>query len=143
MFVRSLPLLFSNICFRSGPLFPTFLYLNPVSSSIQPNLIISYCISSHLSHFIFVSRSPLTYIHLIPTPDFCPTSVRLLSDSGIQRPFRNYRTYPHIIRVGATHKLKPSPTCYPLSIIPLTQLQSNSNPVLVPSWNRPLTIDSN
>jgi len=54
------------------------------------------------------------------TPDFCPTPVSDL--------LRNYRTYPLIVRVGATHKLKPSPTRYPLPRIPLTQLRPSSEP---------------
>src|SRR4051812_7301369 len=42
----------------------------------------------------------------------CLQCVRPLSDSSLRRLFRNYRTYPHIIQVGTTHKLKPSPIHY-------------------------------
>ena len=55
MFVRSLPLLFSDICFCSGPLFLTFLYINPPYLSIQTNLIIVFNLVS--LHFRFISTS--------------------------------------------------------------------------------------
>ena len=51
-----------------------------------------------------------------PSSDLYPTSVQLPSDSSLLWPLQNYRTYLHIIQVGATHKLKPSPTYYPLPI---------------------------
>ena len=60
----------------------------------------------------------LNYLLLIqPLATPCLTLVWPLSDSSLWRPFWNYRIYLLIVWVGATHKLKPSPTCYPLLII--------------------------
>ena len=109
------------------------LYINPLYLSIQINLIISYSYL-RISFYILIRSSSSLRISSptnSPSPDFRPTPVSDL--------LRNYRTYPLIIRVGTTHKLKPSPTRYPLPIIPLTQLRSDSEPVPVPPRNRSLT----
>jgi len=85
------------------------LYLNHVSSSIQGNLIICVTCISFSPCVLFV----LLHVSSPTTSDLCLTSVRLPSDSGLWPPSQNYRTYLLIVRVGATHKLKPSPTSYP------------------------------
>ena len=62
-----------------------------------------------------ISNSYLT--SLWPLSDLCLKSVWLPSDSSLQQPFQNYRTYLLNVWVGTTHKLKPSPTYYPLPTI--------------------------
>ena len=54
---------------------------------------------------------------LWPLSNPCPTSVQLLSDSGLQQQSWKYRTYLLIVQVGAAHKLNPSPTHHPFLII--------------------------
>ena len=76
------------------------------------------------SYPLFLSDSALTFVQ--PLSDLCLTSVPLLSNSDLWWPPWNYRTYLLIIWVGVTPKLKPSPTHYPLPIICLTLLWSNS-----------------
>jgi len=77
MSLRSLLCFFSNICFHSSPLFPTFMYLNSVSPSIQVNLIIAYSSLYFLLLFIF-SYSLNLYLQLQLLSDFNLTSVWLL-----------------------------------------------------------------
>ena len=116
--VSSKPALLPNLQIWSAlipPYSPNLLYLNPVYPSIKGNLIIV------LSMFYCVYLSSLAS-NLSVLPDFSltsspPTSLWPPSNYGLQQLFQNYRTYPHIIWVGTTHKLKPSPTCYPLPII--------------------------
>ena len=100
------------------PLLSELLYLNPLNLLIQTNLIITY-------HCVTPISSAFTYTWLIlclqtslqsPLSDLCLTSVWLPSDSGLGQPFQNYRTYLHIVHMGTTHKLKPSPIGYPLLI---------------------------
>ena len=113
-----LPPLFSDIFFCSGPCFPNLLYLNSVSSLIQHNLIIVFycvffCTHLHLSKPL----SPWTSLwpYLRPLSNLCPTSVWLPSNSGLWQPFWNCRTYLHMVQVGTTHKLNPSPIVLPPS----------------------------
>ena len=94
-----------------APSFLNLLYLTSVSSSKQNNLI---------------TLLPYIYLHILCMSSAYLGSSELLSNylfSGLcltsiwLRPSRNYRTYLPIGWVGTTHKLKPSPICYPLLII--------------------------
>ena len=98
-----------DLLYPDPPCCLNLLHLNPEYPSIQINLIILF----NSSLCIYSSYCP--YLQLLS--NLCLTSVWHLSDSGLWPLIRNYRTYLHIIQVGTTHKLKPSPTCYPLPII--------------------------
>jgi len=93
-------------------------------------LALSSLIVFPLFYFVFLT---------LTTSGPCPTIVQLPSDSSLWPLPRNYRTYPLIVRVGTTHKLKPSPTCYPLLITHWpspTQLQTSDSglpPELTPN----------
>ena len=72
-----------------------------------------------------------------------PPTSPLLSGSSLRLPSQNYRTYPLVIWVGATHKLKPSPTHYPLLTISVNFLWppfQTLTPVLL--WSQLLTVES-
>jgi len=109
MFIQSLLLLFSDICFRSGPWFPTFLYLNPLYLSIQPNLIISfttYYFVFRISYFIYfiylsiahslASTRSLLWTSVRPLSNFCPTPVSDLRPEIIGQTHISYEWVQHI-----------------------------------------------
>jgi len=109
------------------PALPPYLRTPPVFKpivSVNTNQSDYFVIlSCHISLYILVSllcKPPLTN----------SLSLWLPSDSGLRPPPRNYRTYPLMVWVGATHKLKPSPTHYPPPIIcwpPPTQLRTSDS----------------
>ena len=126
------PPLFSNIFFCSSPLFLNLLYLNPVSSLIQPNLIVEfYCIHSYIQ-LISVSRLLSNLL--------CLTSVKLLSNSSLWWLFQNYRIY-HILYEWVQHISWSQILPVTLFQLPVNQLWSDSEPVPVSLWNQHPTGD--
>jgi len=100
--------LFSSIFFCSGPLFLVFKLCISFDTTQS-----DYCVLLHYLSSIVLPLYPTNSL----APDFSlNSSVWPLSNSGLWPSSWNYRTYPPIVQVGATHKLKPSPTCYPLPI---------------------------
>jgi len=106
---------------RSSPWAPISVSAPP--SYLRTPLVLKPCIffdTRQSDYFTLLALSSLIafpsfyFVFLTPTTSNpCPTIVQLPSDSGLQPLPQNYRTYLLIVQVGATHKLKPSPTCYP------------------------------
>jgi len=76
MFIQLLPLLFSDICLCSSPLFLNLLYLNLVSSLIQPNLIILYFVLCIILYYITLLC--ILHVFCIPLSDSTLTVFRSL-----------------------------------------------------------------